>query len=220
MRHQGLYIQFSDHQHSIPNFHAPVHPCRPSIEHLELCWLRHQADVPSAERKLQLGGGPQQTSKPDFRPVPSSSMLDRVRSFLPAMQRANAELAQQAAQRPPEELDIEHVPEGGPHVEMDLACGILDLKNPAAVARAEAAMQAGPMQALAACSNDASSDDDSSDEDEGEELGLRPQGCAAADKSQLADMGMKDGLASSREARPPGTGPPKQSGAGIVMLGN
>ena len=180
--------------------------------------------MPGAERKLQLGSGPQQRSKPDFGPVPSSSVLDRVKSFLPAMQRANADLMQQAAQRPPEELDIEHVPEGAPHVEMDLACGILDLKDPAAVARAEAAMQAGPMRASmpeAACSSDDSSDEDDSDEEEeGEQLRERPQGSYPASNSQGADIRMKEGHASHREARPPGEEAPKQKGAGIVVLGD
>ena len=47
--------------------------------------------------------------------------------------------------QPAESFDIEHL-EGGeeaPHIEMDLSCGILDLRDEAALAAAEQQLAAG-----------------------------------------------------------------------------
>ena len=168
------------------------------------------------ERSLQFGTD-QQPSKPQIQPVQPSSVLDKVRSFLPALQAANAQLAAQC----PQDVDIEQVPEGAPHVEMDLACGILDLKDPAALARAEAAMQAGPAPGPhAACSTD--DDEDSSENDEGEQLREKHlhSGTMAEGRHPQADANEK-GQPGSSEARPPGAGRRAQKkGAGIVVLGD
>ena len=83
------------------------------------------------------------------------------------MQRANAELARAAATRP-EDLDIEHIQEGAPHVEMDLACGVLDLKDEAAAARAEAAMQCGPTPQMGGGNGGPLRNNSSDDEEEQE----------------------------------------------------
>ena len=55
------------------------------------------------------------------------------------MQKANEELEQTAA-REPDSCDIESVTEGAPHIEMNLACGVLDLKDSSAAAAAHRAV--------------------------------------------------------------------------------
>ena len=66
-------------------------------------------------------------------------MLGRLQSFLPAMQKANEDLEQTAADEP-DSCNIESVAEGAPHIEMNLACGVLDLKDSSAAAAAQRAV--------------------------------------------------------------------------------
>ena len=47
-------------------------------------------------------------------------------------------------ERPREEFDIEHLSEGGNHVEMNLGLGVLELRDEAAVRAAEQALYRGP----------------------------------------------------------------------------
>ena len=57
-----------------------------------------------------------------------TTVLSRVRSFLPQMESANKELEDAMRERPREEFDIESVPEGSHHIEMvDLAPSSLAL---------------------------------------------------------------------------------------------
>ena len=69
-------------------------------------------------------------------------MLGRLQSFLPAMQKANQELEQEVAQDP-EACKLENVDDAAPHIEMNLACGVLDLKDSSAAAAAQQATNAG-----------------------------------------------------------------------------
>ncbi|KAF6249499.1 hypothetical protein COO60DRAFT_951415 [Scenedesmus sp. NREL 46B-D3] len=98
------------------------------------------------ERQLLLNA-PSQTSRPNIGTLPPSSVLSKVRSFLPQMQQANEQLEQQLQSCDPSVVDIEHIPEGadagGPVIQMDLACGLLDLKDDAALAAAQRAIAAG-----------------------------------------------------------------------------
>jgi Domain of unknown function (DUF4598) len=89
---------------------------------------------------------------------------------VPQIAAANAELASALNSRPASDFDVECVEADGegPHIEMDLACGVLDLQDEAAQHAAQLAM-AG--QSLAAHIQPGS--DDSSDED-GEEEGEYP----------------------------------------------
>ena len=58
------------------------------------------------------------------------------------MQKANQELEQRVAQEP-EACNLENVDEAAPHIEMNLACGVLDLKDSSAAAAAQQATNAG-----------------------------------------------------------------------------
>jgi len=62
-------------------------------------------------------------------PLPQSSVLDKVRAFLPQMQLANAELQQAISRQGREAVDIEHVDDDEPqHIELDLMMGFLEAK--------------------------------------------------------------------------------------------
>eukprot|EP00030_Apusomonadida_sp_AF-17_P000009 a10168_44.p2 GENE.a10168_44~~a10168_44.p2 ORF type:complete len:172 (-),score=55.40 a10168_44:187-642(-) len=63
--------------------------------------------------------------KPETFRVPPSSVLERVRGFLPTMQRANQELVG----RDPSEISIEVADESEPHIELELGLGVFDVKG-------------------------------------------------------------------------------------------
>ncbi|KAG0590445.1 hypothetical protein M758_1G108000 [Ceratodon purpureus] len=117
-----------------------------------------------------------QQSSSDAKPrmpttsVPESSVLGRLKAFLPMMDEANQKLFSSIEEKGREEFDIEAVDEDDdkPHIEMDLALGIADLNTPEALAAAERAA-AGQIQNSTdpvADSSDDSSDDDMESDDE------------------------------------------------------
>lgn len=113
-------------------------------------------------------------------------MLARARAFLPALQAANAALDARLQSEPAQSLDIEHLEaEGAPHIEMDLACGLMDLKDPAAEAAAERALRGG---AAALEEEHSSSDSDSGESsvDEGGSTGGRDPGGEAGRRTDRA----------------------------------
>ncbi|WIA21936.1 hypothetical protein OEZ85_004302 [Tetradesmus obliquus] len=129
------------------------------------------------ERQLLINA-PSPTSRPNIGTLPPSSVLGKVRSFLPQMKQANEQLEQQLQLCDPSVVDIEHIPEGAdaaaPVIQMDLACGLLDLKDDAALAAAQRAIAAGgdvAVEAFDGGSSSGSDSDSSSSEDEGDELG-------------------------------------------------
>ena len=100
------------------------------------CHLDHP---PLPERLLS----PPKVAPPQTQPPPPSELLARVAQFLPRMAAANEQLVAAAAAAPPGTFDVEAVAEGEAHVEMDLACGVLDLKDDGAVVAAERALASG-----------------------------------------------------------------------------
>jgi hypothetical protein len=84
---------------------------------------------------------------------------------VPQLAAANAELASALSTRPASDFDVESVDEGGRHIEMDLACGVLDLRDEAAQQAAQLAMDNQPLAEHVLPTGDTSSDDDEEDED-------------------------------------------------------
>ena len=111
----------------------------------------------------------------------SSAIAARVAAFLPTLAAANDALAADVAAGRGDDHNVECVDEGAPHVEMDVAAGVLELGDAAAVRAAEAAVARGndddgPMAAQAAASSSESdSDDDGSEESNAGEVGAAPQ---------------------------------------------
>ncbi|KAL4419374.1 hypothetical protein ABPG77_002901 [Micractinium sp. CCAP 211/92] len=150
---------------------------------------RERLEVPSStalERRLLVGDvAPRRPRhKPTIKPVPPSGLLDRLQAFLPTLEAANADLQHQLETGGGEQVAMERGSDDereGPYVEMDLACGLFDLKDPAAVAAAEAAMvnRGVAVEAYGAGSGNSSSDDtsdDSSDSGGSDAEGSRDEG--------------------------------------------
>jgi len=110
------------------------------------------------------------------------AVFSKLQDFLPKMQAANEHLEGELKVRPAAEFDVEGVPEGqeSNYIEMDLACGLVDLKDDAAVQAAEAAAAVGGFEEPGVfeayeggnCSSSSggssSSDEDSDNSDDGD----------------------------------------------------
>lgn len=157
--------------------------------------------------------------KPDTESMPTSNVLERVKKFLPSLQQANAQLAERLSEQP-ESLDIENVEEGAPHIEMDLACGVVDLKDQHAEAAALRAMHSGTAVSLGGCSPEDSSSNSSSSsddkDDESNEIGTRQ-----ANAGEAAPVRQHDKEACSSKGHTDNDLPGHKAGrrAGIVELG-
>ena len=133
---------------------------------LHLC-LRHCRGWP-AESRLLLQGDGRPTARPDIGPLPASGVLARARAFLPALQAANAALEARLQSEPAQSVDIEHLEgEGAPHIAMDLACGVMDLRDPAAEFAAERAVRGGAAPGEEERAGSDSDSEDSSDDEGG-----------------------------------------------------
>jgi len=119
--------------------------------------------------------------RPDYGPCETSSVMSRLQSFLPELSAANETLLERLKTEGAETLDIEHLPEeGAAHIEMDLQCGVFDLKTSDAANKAarHVGSAAIPLQSSHKGADDedeadledfiSSDDDDSSDEDPGD----------------------------------------------------
>lgn len=124
----------------------------------------------------------QQTrARPDIIGLPQSTVLQQLQQFLPQLQSANADLAHHPLTEPAVSIVDVHEEsacsssgsdsdedssqaKSPEHVQMDIACGVLDLHDEAAISAAEAALAN-----VAHCQDtyEASSDSDSSSSDEG-----------------------------------------------------
>lgn len=150
-------------------------------------------------------------------------MLDRVKAFLPSLQQANAQLAQ----KEPGSFDIEHVEEGAPHIKMDLACGVVELKDKNAEAAAARAMCSGaavdlcapPLDDSTSSASDSQDDSDSDNDgdDESDEAGMREASAADA-----TSPGLRCEESCGKEARQYRNiaGKKARQKAGIVQLGS
>ncbi len=119
------------------------------------------------------------------------------------MHEANEQLAHALASEP-EGLDIENVEEGRPHIEMDLACGVLDLKDEQAVSLAERSLRDGrPAKELPPGSPDASSSSDDEDDEgvEGDGDPMSLEGEAASGIADVTDGQQKDSQGGGQKGR-------------------
>ena len=112
-------------------------------------------------------------------PPPPSSVAARVAAFLPTLAAANDALAADVAAGHGDRYNVESVDEAGRHIEMDVAAGVLELNDGAAVAAAEAAVARGGGEEgggggqgkQRSSSSSSSSDEEDDDGSEGEEEG-------------------------------------------------
>eukprot|EP00887_Chlorella_sp_A99_P000496 scaffold17.g496.t1 len=127
-----------------------------------------------AEQRLLVAGDGRPERKPDMQaPAPPAVLLGRLQAFLPQLQAANAQLEQ----APAEALVMEHArrariaddERAGPYVELDLACGLFDLKDETALAAAERSLANGGVAVERFGGSSGSDDSSSEEEDEGEE---------------------------------------------------
>lgn len=157
----------------------------------------------SAEQQLLVGdAAPRRPRhKPPIKPLPPSGLLGKLQAFLPTLEAANADLEQQLASGAQAEVAMERGSDDereGPVVEMDLACGLFELKDASAVAAAEASMlsRGVAVEKYGGNSTDSSSSSDdsgSSSEDEEGEAGAALRqvlgGGAAAAAAMQTDPG-------------------------------
>ncbi|KAL6069195.1 NET domain-containing protein [Balamuthia mandrillaris] len=90
---------------------------RQAVASKELLYLSGEEESPFfiADGKDRVLPRPPQITKP-----PPSSVLSRVKSFLPQLQQANETLKQEMEIKPAAEFDIENVDESQPYIEMNL----------------------------------------------------------------------------------------------------
>ncbi|KAL6765740.1 hypothetical protein V8C86DRAFT_2448689 [Haematococcus lacustris] len=173
-----------------------------------------------AERKLDVTSPRFPSDKPQIGPILRSSVLDQVRKFIPSLQAANKALERELEVRPASDLDIEHVDEGGAHIEMDLACGVFDLKDEQAVAAAEQAMARAKtevVQSISSCSSSSSSNDSSCKTDEeGDDargMGSASERAGGSQEGTSGSLRRRDGRQSRRKGA-------KHKAAKITVVGD
>ncbi|BBN14103.1 NOP protein chaperone 1 [Marchantia polymorpha subsp. ruderalis] len=130
-----------------------------SLEKRLLVWNR--GNKPTDARDLLKG-------PPNIGPTTESSVLGRIKSFLPTLDEANRKLFCDIEINGAEQFNIEGVTDADQrYVEMDLALGVADLLTPEAVAAAELASNGQVMQINRTSGALDSSSDSDSDEEEG-----------------------------------------------------
>jgi hypothetical protein len=155
-------------------------PCTISKDLLQL--ERGSSSLENSLRVFQSKAAPSSTWQEEtcarvMPPLPESSVLGRVKSFLPVLDKANRNLFSDIQERGAEQFDIEVVNVGDdkPYIQMDLALGFADLYTPEAVAAAELAANGQLQQreipiGLAENSSESESDSDSDSDEEQETL--------------------------------------------------
>ena len=145
--------------------------------------------LPAEHRLRGLTAAAPPKERPAIDAPPQSELLGRLQTFLPSMAASNVQLEQEAAAAPQGAFDIEQLaPEAEQHIAFDLACGVLDLKDDAAVRAAERAIALGsvPVETL---SGGSSSDEDTSSDEGSSEGGSEAGSEAAAASAQEEDSG-------------------------------
>lgn len=118
----------------------------------------------SSSKKSSAQPSPSPMQKPTIGKVERSALLGKLKQFIPELEKANQKLEAEMSVRPASEFDVENVEEGQAHIEMDLACGIIDLKDRAAEEAAEGAVASGGR-----VDEDSCDDDDEETSEDGEE---------------------------------------------------
>ncbi|KAJ9508810.1 hypothetical protein QJQ45_028131 [Haematococcus lacustris] len=204
-------------------------PCRlPSMRYsVEMTGAaRERLEVPtttSLERKLDVTSPRFPSDKPQIGPISRSSVLDQVRKFIPSLQAANKALERELEPgcqvRPASDLDIEHVDDDGAHIEMDLACGVFDLKDEQAVAAAEQAMARAKTEVAQSSSSCSSSSSDNSscntdgDGDDARGMGSASERAGGSQEGTSGSVRRRDGRQSRRKGA-------KQKAAKITVVGD
>ena len=144
-----------------------------------------------AERRLRgLTAAAPPRDCPAIDAPPQSELLGRLQTFLPSMAAANAQLEQEVAAAPEGAFDIEQLdPNAEQHIAFDLACGVLDLKDDAAVRAAERAIALGSVPVETLSGGSSSDEDTSSDEGSSEAGSDEDSSDAAATSAQEEDSG-------------------------------
>ncbi|KAL0040300.1 hypothetical protein WJX77_002663 [Trebouxia sp. C0004] len=146
----------------------------PSVQ-TEASTRREKLDVrfaPSIVDKLMEDTKSRQTNRrPQTSKLPESSVLAHLRTFLPQMQSANEMLSRHPASEPAvmisdmqeEPAELEQDTEDGmlQHIQMDIACGVVDLKDAAALQAAEDAINGVGTDAVTGSSSDSDSNNES-----------------------------------------------------------
>lgn len=184
--------------------------------------LRLTAAVTAVDTLLERKKATPAHSRPQISKVPESSVLAQLRTFLPQMQSANERLSQQPAAEPavfisdmqaePAAAMLEEDVEEGAaqHVQMDIACGVVDLKDAAALRVAENVVNGTRNYARnddsgssSVSDSDSNSDDDENDktDDTVPELSAAPAANSASRQSEMSS-GRTPGEGNSLSAAP------------------
>jgi hypothetical protein len=137
------------------------------------------------------------------------TVLGRLQAFVPQLAAANVALATAMATRPAHEFDVEYVQPSGqggeaaPHIEMDIACGVLELRDEAAAAAAERAL-AGGAHPLPLASGFTDSDDDFDEDDDDDDSEESDSDAEAMEEGATAARGAAGDTAA--QARGAGAG--------------
>ncbi|GJP47338.1 hypothetical protein CLOM_g6545 [Closterium sp. NIES-68] len=116
-------------------------------------------------------------------PVAESSVLARLRGFLPQMEQENQKLQRAIEEQGQEAVSMEAVDDSQQHIEMDLSLGLVDLRTPDAVVAAERALVGGAGQGGSAGRR----------EGEGEGMGEGVSGSSESDSELESESESSDG---------------------------